>query len=242
MGSMERWWTRCSTGAGLQALHPPYGAPIPQWAKGSGPGVLAVRAAQCLLLVPLHLHRTRHEAEFALQLAGGFPQHRLRVGAGVWGWQGPTISPTAPSPAPGAVRASAGHSPTATCTDTTGWLSVSAQMCRSWVPLTPLTASSTSFTASNSMPRGAPASGASQGGAGPSPIPHLGSGFLGPGGQLGVGTPPVWDQAAAQCLWGEAAAPHVAEKGLGGLRGARNAGGGLGREQRLLWGGLLCAP
>lgn len=66
------------------------------------------------------------------------------------------------------------------------------------------------------MPRGAPASGASQGGAGPSPIPQLGSGVLGPGGQLGVGTPPVWDQAAAQCFWGEAAAPHVAEKGLGG--------------------------
>lgn len=96
-------WTRCSTGAGLQALHPPYGAPIPQWAKGSGSGVLAVRAAQGLLLVPLHLHRTRHEAEFALQLAGGFPQHCLRVGAGVWGWQGPTISPIAPSPALGAV-------------------------------------------------------------------------------------------------------------------------------------------
>lgn len=52
----------------------------------------------------------------------------------------------------------AGHSPTATCTDTTGWLSVSAQRCRSWTLLTPLAPSSSSFTASNSRPRGVPAS------------------------------------------------------------------------------------
>lgn len=68
-----------------------------------------------------------------------------------------------------------GHSPTATCTDTAWWLSVSAQRCRSWVPFTPRTPSSASFTASNSMPRGVPASSAWSRRGQPQPQPPAGS-------------------------------------------------------------------
>lgn len=71
-----------------------------------------------------------------------------------------------------------GHSPTATCADTAGWLGVSAQRWRSWTPRTPRAPSSTSFTSSNSRPRGAPASTTCSQGppSAPSHSPHPGEG------------------------------------------------------------------
>lgn len=82
-------------------------------------------------------------------ISASAPASRSSREGGAHCWQGQWDPPATPW---------AGHSPTATCTDTAGWLSVSAQRCRSWTPRTPLAPSSSSFTASNSRPRGAPAS------------------------------------------------------------------------------------
>lgn len=74
------------------------------------------------------------------------------------------------------------------------------------------------------------------------PQPYSPAGVRAPGGQLGMGTPPVWDQAAARCLWGEAAARHGTEEHLGGLEGPGMPGvGWVGAEVAVGWA-ALCSP